>query len=82
MPSFHTVFGPDEDMECGPDQGQNKNELWSRCGPDMVYLFSFWFTCGIAMVCLWPGSGKQEQTTKVIHAVCGPDESVGNVPQQ
>ena len=77
MPSFHVICGLEEDMECGPDQGQNKNELWSRCWPDLVYLFSFWFTCGIAIVCLWPGSGKQQQTAQVasFHAVCGPHDS-------
>ena len=71
--------GPKEDMERRPDQGQSKHELLSGYELDLAYLLSFWFTCGIAMVCLWTRSGKQERTTKVplLHAVCGPHESVG-----
>ena len=34
-----------------------------------------WLTCGIAMACLWPRSGKQEWATQgpSFHAACGPD---------
>jgi len=34
-----------------------------------------WLTCGIAMACFWPRSGKQEWATQALSviAACGPD---------
>ncbi len=74
VPSFFTVYGPEQGVGSGPEL----KSMWPRYWPVLLYLVYSWLTLGLPLAYFWPKSGKQERTAQVpsFHAVCGPDESV------